>query len=200
VALVLFDELELLDVAGVLQALSQAGRQWNWRPFKIVTVAARAGMVSTRSQLRIEATTDFAGCPEPELVIVPGGYGARTASDDAAIVDFVRARAPRAELTAALGHGLLLLARAGLLDGQEVAASLELGALLAEAAPSARLAAEQPVVESGKLVTAHSGAPSIELGLCIIRRLLGPKQASAVAAALAHESGAAVRLEILPLR
>ena len=35
VTLVLFDEVEALDFAAVLQVLTQAGRHWNWRPFKI---------------------------------------------------------------------------------------------------------------------------------------------------------------------
>jgi transcriptional regulator GlxA family with amidase domain len=200
VAFLLFDEVELLDVAGAIQALSQAGRQWNWRPFKVVTVAAKAGSLSTRSQLRIEAATDLASCPEAEIVLVPGGYGARAASEDAATVGFVRERGARAELVGALGQGTLVLARAGLLDGLEVSAAPELGGLLTEAAPDARLDFERRVIEAGKLITAQSGVPSIELGLRVIQRLLGEKLARAAAAALGHEmaEGAPLRVEILP--
>jgi transcriptional regulator GlxA family with amidase domain len=200
VALVLFDELDLLDVSGCVQALSQAGRQWNWRPFKIVPVAAKSGVVSTRSQVRLEATADFASCPDTEIVIVPGGYGALAASEDSALVAFVQERARRADLVASVGHGALVLARACLLDGLEVASTPELGTLITQLAPSTRCDASRRVVEAGKIVTAQSGTPSIELGLVLIRRLLGPKQAQAVATALGHESTERVRIDILPPR
>ena len=33
-AVVAFDEMDLLDVAGPLEVLSTAGRKWNWRAVK----------------------------------------------------------------------------------------------------------------------------------------------------------------------
>jgi transcriptional regulator GlxA family with amidase domain len=187
VALVLFDEVELLDVAGVVQPLSQAGRQWNWRPFRILPVAGASGAITTRNQLRLEAPLDLESCPAPEILIVPGGYGARRASEESKVVDFVREHAERAELTAAIGHGVLVLARAGLLEGLEVAATPDVGALLAALAPSARPIAERRVVEAGPILTSHSGTASIDLGLAIVGRLLGEKSARAVAAQLGHD-------------
>jgi transcriptional regulator GlxA family with amidase domain len=200
VVLLVFDEVELLDVAGSVQALSQCGRNWNWRPFKIVVVAKRAGLVSTRNQLRIEATHDFASAPEPEVLLLPGGYGARPASEDQELIDFVRERGANAELVAGLGHGTLVLARAGFLDGVEVAAQREVAELLGEVAPSARPDPTRRLVDSGRVLSAQSGAASIDLGLAIIARLLGKKQALAVSAQLGHETHEPekLRIDILP--
>ncbi|HEY3254455.1 MAG TPA: hypothetical protein VGJ91_10915, partial [Polyangiaceae bacterium] len=55
-AIALFNEVELLDVAGPIGVLSSAGRQWNFQPFKIDLVARRAGPIATRSALSLEAT------------------------------------------------------------------------------------------------------------------------------------------------
>ena len=38
VAVVLFDEVELLDVAGPLQVLTLAGRHWTFRTFSVHTL------------------------------------------------------------------------------------------------------------------------------------------------------------------
>jgi transcriptional regulator GlxA family with amidase domain len=199
VALVLFDEVELLDFAGALQALTQCGRQWNWRPFKIVPVAARAGTVATRNQLRVEVVSDFASCPPPEVVLIPGGY-ARPASEDAPLVEFVASCARTSELITAVGHGVLVLARAGLADGLEIAAPRELSQPLTECAPSAKLDFERRLVDAGRIITAQGGAASIDLGLAIVSRLLGKKQALGVAQALGHElyEHETLRVDILP--
>ena len=200
VALLLFDEIELLDVAGVAQALTVTGRQWNWRPFKIATVARSAGTIVTRSQLRIEAAHDFESCPASELLVVPGGYGARAASEDPALVDFVRQRAASAALTGALGYGSLVLARAGLLAGIETAATPEVEKFLLEIDSTIRASANSKIVESGNVVTARSGSASLDLALAIVTRLLGKKQALAVAAQLDHEalSEDKLTIDILP--
>ena len=55
-AIALFDEVELLDVAGPVSVLSGAGRQWNFQPFRIDLVANGVGPVTTRSELSLHAT------------------------------------------------------------------------------------------------------------------------------------------------
>jgi transcriptional regulator GlxA family with amidase domain len=200
VALVLFDEVELLDFAGAVQALSQCGRQWNWRPFRIVPVAARAGSIATRNQLKVEVATDFASCPKPEILLVPGGYGARPASEDPSVVEFVRTHAAGCDLIAAAGHGVLVLACAGLLDGIEIAAPREIAAPLAEHAPGAKPDFDRRLVDAGRILSAQGGAASIDLGLSIVGRLLGKKQAQGVAQALGYQPDESERLrvDILP--
>lgn len=192
VAVLLFDEIELLDVAAMLAVLSSAGRKWNWRPFKVTTVAAAAGRVTTRSQIAIEAEQPLAACTDPELLILPGGYGARRALADESIVDWVRTAGSGAELTLAVGHGALLAAKAGLADGRELAIPLDSRELLDEVAPQARPAVDAPgVVGSEKLLSAAFSALALDLALTAVARVLGKRQAEGVAAALGHQTAAA---------
>ena len=192
VALLLFDEVELLDVAASLAVLSSAGRKWNWRPFKVTTVAVRAGRITTRNQLVIEAAGTLDDCPEPELLILPGGYGARRAARDDALVAWARKAGSGAELVLALGSGGLLAAGAGLADDQELAVPVDAGEFLAEIAPKARPAAVGAgVVESGRLLSAAHSALALDVALAAVGRLLGQGQARSVAAALGHDRNAA---------
>lgn len=189
VALVVFDEVELLDVTGPLAVLTEAGRQYNWRAFRIHVVATRTGLVHTRSQLRLEATHDLSSCPPAEILMVPGGYGARKAAQDHRIVEWIAERAASAEIVASVGLGALVLAHARLLDGQDVAVTAANAELLTEAAPAARPATERDVVRSGKVLSASTTFSGIDLGLELVSATLGEKQAAGAAQRLGYAWG-----------
>jgi transcriptional regulator GlxA family with amidase domain len=200
VAVVLFDEVELLDVAGPVQVLTLAGRSWNFRPFKILSLAAEARMIDTRSQLRLEARHVFASLPSPELVLVPGGYGARKALADAALVAWLAQATNVATQVVGIGNGVLLLAKAGALDGADVAIASESREALAELSPSARPDTTSDLRESGKCLTARTASGGVAAALRLVERHLGAKQASAVAEALGvpWNAGGAEPLTIVP--
>jgi transcriptional regulator GlxA family with amidase domain len=176
VCLLLFEEMELEDVAGLLWVLSEAGRNWNWRPFQVTTVASQPGLVSTRSQLSVQASRSFAEVSSAEILLVPGGFGARLAARSADTVAWVQAVSKTAEHWATLGYGSGLLAAAGLLDGKRVAGSPELLAAFSEFGSKAQFTEEPAVVEDAPLLSAARSALAHELGLALVRRILGAKQ------------------------
>lgn len=198
-AVLLFDEVELLDVASLMQVASAAGQRYNYRPFRLLPVARSAGWVETRSQLRIEAKLTLEACPAPELLFVPGGYGARRAAGDPQLVEFCRRAAQSAELCVAIGAGVALLGAAGLLEGATVAATADVRTWLAPGLPNTRFDDREAVVSSpeGKLLTAPSSGCGVELGLAVVERFLGARTASALRASLGAPSVS--RLEPAPL-
>ena len=197
VVVVAFEELELLDLAAPLEVLSTAGRRWNFRPYKVQVAASREGLVTTRNQLRIQATQTFAATPPAELVIIPGGYGARKLTEDAAALAELARFAKDAELIAAIGNGVLPLLRAGLLGNDKIAVTTELAAEL-----GAELGLEQRVdasgvIESGRIVSARASGDALKLALTIVGRTMGPKLVAMVAGELGLETDAdARRVEI----
>jgi transcriptional regulator GlxA family with amidase domain len=198
VALVLFEEMELLDVAAPAQALSLAGRQWNWRPFKLHAVSRTPGSIATRTQLAVSSEVSFADCPAPEIIIVPGGYGARRALDDDALVSWLAEHGAKAELLACVGYGALLLGKAGLLGDAEVTVPADAIELLHGVAPETRVEPAKNTAESGRILSARGGGAAVQLGLDVVARCLGPKQATAVAdqLAVAWDGAAPVRMRI----
>lgn len=184
VALLLFDEVELFDVGGALGVLTAAGRQWNWRPFKVHAVAPRPGSVHTRSQIQFEAAAALDSCLAPEILLVPGGYGARRMLSDDRTMAWVSRAGRSAEKCIGIGNGVLVLARAGLCDGLDVAANRETAELLVELSPTARHNGTARFVEDGKLLTASTAGGGVEAALHLVAALLGKKQAQSVAASL----------------
>ena len=198
-AVALFNEVELLDVAGPISVLSSAGRQWNFQPFKIDLVANQPGPIATRSALTLQAQHGAAAHAGCECLIIPGGYGARRAADDADFLTWLRRAASGAELVAAIGNGVWLLAQAGLLGEEEVAASPEVATKLAVLCPSARANSKDALCISGKFLSARKSALGLDLSCEIVARCFGKKLASSLSAELGIDwSGELGALDIVP--
>ena len=183
-AVVLFDEVALLDVSAPLEVLTTAGRNWNFRPFKIFTVATSAGKIKTPSQVELVAHGSLESCPAPEIVLVPGGYGARRALSDDAIVGYLSRAGSTASIVFGVGNGVLLLGKAGLLGECRVSVTSEGAERLLEECPLAKPDTSARFHKEGKVVTAATAAGAMEAALELVSELLGSKQAVAVAATL----------------
>ena len=183
-AIALFNEVELLDVAGPISVLSGAGRQWNFQPFKLDLVANHAGLVSTRSALTLTATHSAAAHTGCECLLVPGGYGARHAAEDAEFLAWLRRATGGAQIVAAIGNGVWLLAQAGLLGDEEVAASPDLAAEISVLCPGARPNSKDALCISGKFLSARKSALGLDLSCEIVAHCFGKKLASSLSAEL----------------
>jgi transcriptional regulator GlxA family with amidase domain len=173
--IVAFDEVDLLDLAAPITALSRAGRRWNFRPFHVEVAAVTPGAIQSRDQLRFEAPLVLSAVAPAEIVIVPGGYGARRAADDPAVtVELARVSA-KAELVAGIGWGVLVLAQAGLIGDRRVASGPELEPLLRARCPGAVCDASLEPVFDAPLLTARGGGGALSLGLEIVERSFGKK-------------------------
>jgi len=184
VAIVIFDEVELLDVAAPLQVLSVAGRRWNFRPFKLELVAPAAGLVTTRNQARLEASVALGEATAADLVVVPGGYGARRFASEPAQVEQLARIAAGAELVAGIGNGVLALARAGLCGSERLAVSTELTLELTGLVEPSACDSLARVVEGSRVFSASASGGALPLALALVKRTMGPKLVSMVAAEL----------------
>lgn len=184
-AVLVFEEVELLELSGIAHVLSIAGRHWNWRPFKLFLASAHGPIVTTRNQIRLEAHGSLDACTAPELLVLPGGYGARRLLEDARIVSWLAAVTAQATTVASIGYGSLLLAKAGLTKNERVAVAGDVLPLAQELDATTEWVTEPGVVRSGtKLLSTAVSAGSLDLGLEVVSRELGAKQAATLAAKL----------------
>jgi transcriptional regulator GlxA family with amidase domain len=198
-AVVVFDEMDLLDVAGPLEVFSTAGRKWNWRAVKAELVSSEPGLKSTRAQLGLGPAVALAACPEPELVLIPGGYGARRALEDAELLRYLERVGGGLTLSLAVGLGSLVAARAGLLRDADVAATPALEAELRELDPSLRVDTRARTALAPRAITAAQPGSAIDMGLEVVARLLGKGQANGTARELGYAWGTeTISLEIKP--
>src|SRR5579863_9102933 len=125
VGIILFDGVQSLDVTGPLEVFAGAN---SWRgpepAYQIRTATLDGRPVRTSSGLRLAPDQALGpdraegGDAVPDVLIVPGGEGARRA--DPGLVAWLRAHARRVPRLVSVCTGAFLLAEAGLLDGRRV--------------------------------------------------------------------------------
>ena len=181
VAILIFDEVEVLDFCGPFEVFSVAGRRSGITPCNVSTVAESGGAVAARNNLSVNPAHTFSDCPRPDILLVPGGYGTRREMRNAVLTDWVRRSAEEAELLLSVCTGALILARAGLLDG--LSATTHQGAidLLREAAPKTAVLESERVVDNGKVILSAGISAGIDMSLYVVGRLLGESLAEETA-------------------
>ena len=167
----------MLDFAGPFEVFSVTGKRDDTDPFHVYTVAESEGPVVARNGLSVNPSHTFASCPDPDILVVPGGYGARAQMENPAVLSWVRDVADRAELVLSICTGSLILAKAGLLDGLAATTHHLVLDLLAEVAPNTEVHRDVRVVDNGPVVTSAGVAAGMDMSFHVVARLLGEEQA-----------------------
>lgn len=181
VAILIFDEVEVLDFCGPFEVFSVAGRRSGLNPFHVYTVAQELRSVVARNNLSVNPAHTFSDCPAPDILLVPGGYGTRREMENETMLGWIRERAAGAELVLSVCTGALLLARAGLLEG--LSATTHHGALelLKTAAPKTDVLESERIVDNGRVVLSAGISAGIDMSLYVVGRLLGEHEAEETA-------------------
>jgi len=180
-AIVLFDEAEVLDFCGPFEVFSLARREPETPDFHVLTVSADGNLISARNGLRVHPDCSLADCPRVDVLLVPGGMGTRQEMHNVELIDWIRTRAESAELVLSVCTGALLLAKAGLLEGCEATTHHLAIDLLRKVAPEITVHADRRFVDNGKVVTSAGVAAGIDMSLHVVGRLLGEEIARATA-------------------
>ncbi|MFH8840376.1 GlxA family transcriptional regulator [Streptomyces sp. NPDC017868] len=183
VLVVLFDDVQSLDVTGPVEVFAGAARAaGDPSAYPIRTASLDGGPVRTRSGLRLlpDASLDAAVADgPPHTLVVPGGEGTRT--PEPALVDWLREHAPRAERLVSVCTGALLLAEAGLLDGHRATTHWIACEHLARRYPRVEVDPDPIFVRDGRLSTSAGVTAGIDLALALVEEDLGRDVALAVA-------------------
>lgn len=182
VAILLFDEVEVLDFCGPFEVFGVAGlRGGGERPFSVYTVAEKAGPIKARNGLSVNPAFTFADCPQPDILLVPGGQGTRKQIHNEELVNWVREQAGRVELLLSVCTGALVLAKAGLLEGLAATTHFRAFDELAALAPNTTLCPEKRYVDNGNIVLSAGVSAGIDMALYVVGRLLGEEQSNETA-------------------
>lgn len=174
VAILLFDEVEVLDFAGPFEIFSVAGRRSHGEPpFNVYTVGEKAGPVSARNKLIVTPHYTIDDCPPPDIIVIPGGYGSRAAMYNPAILAWVKRQHELTELTLSVCTGALVLATAGLLEGMQSTTHYSCYDLLAKIAPNTDVVRGVRYVDNGKVITSAGVQAGMDMALHVVARLLG---------------------------
>jgi transcriptional regulator GlxA family with amidase domain len=174
VAILLYPGVQSLDVTGPLEVfaaaqtlLERTGRRD--RGYRVETVAASREPVETSSGLQLLARRRLSELRGPlDTLIVPGGSGSRAAAADPALLDWIRARAPRSRRVASVCTGAFVLGATGLLDGRRVTTHWSAAAALARSNPRLRVDADPIHIRDGRFWTSAGVTAGMDLALALV--------------------------------
>src|SRR5215218_10422264 len=89
VAILIFDEVDVLDLCGAFEVIGETGYKDSIEPFNVYTVAEEAGPVIARNGLSINPAYTIADCPRPDILVVPGGLGTRKEMDNPVLREWI---------------------------------------------------------------------------------------------------------------
>jgi transcriptional regulator GlxA family with amidase domain len=185
VQILLFDGADELDVCGVYEVLSSCralvnGHWGDKASFHVELIAEHRTTVECAHGLKICADRSLSGSATSDIVIVPGGPGARRSNLPTHILEYLQYSSQSAQVVASVSTGVFVLARAGLTDGFDVATHHSQADTFEKMYPKTRLIRDKRVVISGKnknLMTCAGISAGIDLGLCLINRVEGQQAA-----------------------
>ena len=185
VGIFIFDEVEVLDFAGPFEVFSrtrllkgaESRRSNDSAPFNPFTVSIDKKPLIATGGLKIIADYTFNNFPKIDILIVPGGYGTRTLLNNEILLKWIKAVSDKANITASVCTGALLLAKAGLLEGKR--ATTHWGAIeaLKSISKDIQVITERRVVND-EIITSAGVSSGIDMAFMIVENLYGEEVAS----------------------
>jgi len=183
VAILAFDDMEVLDFAGPYEVFNVAGELGEGSPFSVFSVGLTGAPVVGRGGFTVLPTHPLADAPPPDVLVVPGGAGTRPLLHDERLLAWLRDRAAEVELLLSVCTGALLLAQAGLLERRRATTHHDAFDELAAISPTTHVVRGQRFVRSAETILTSAGVSAgVDLSLHAVQLLAGPETRDRTAA------------------
>lgn len=182
VAILVYDGVKLLDVAGPADAFAEANKLG--ADYRIALMSTTGADVASSTGIRIAVEGGVAAEPDPGTFLVPGGdlYPRTAVTRD--LVEAVRDLAARAGRVASVCSGAFILGAAGLLDGKRATTHWKIAGELAARHPKTRVEPDAIYVRDGMTYTSAGVTAGIDLALALIEEDHGAEVSREVARSL----------------
>ncbi len=184
VALVTFNGIQILDVAGPASVFAAANDEAGRRHYAVHILSEGGGLISSNSAITIatEAMADFAVDAFDTLLLVGGDADAtRALALNRRVGAWMRQSSEKAQRFGSVCTGAFALASYGLIDGKRVATHWSGCSELARLFPRVEVDTNALYVEDGKVWTSAGVTTGIDMCLEIVSRDLGAEVANAIA-------------------
>ena len=178
VGIVVFPDVEVLDFCGPFEVFSvtrldEERRREEPSPFDVFLVAEGPGPIVTTGGMRVTPDHTLESCPTLDILVVPGGWGARAEMKNARLVAWIAERAKQVETLTSVCTGSMLLGQAGLLDGRHATTHWRALEWMRDTFPAVTVEEKLHVVEDGHVLTSAGISAGIDMALRVVARYHG---------------------------
>lgn len=173
VGIFLFNEVEVLDFAGPFEVFSVTEVNEE-KTFTVYTVSENGEMITARNGLKVQQDYSIENLPPVDILIIPGGLGARKYEiKNEIVIKWIRQQMKEVKLMTSVCTGALLLAKAGLLEGLKATthwASIE---KFKNEFQNVEVIENVKFVDEGHIITSAGISAGINMAFHIVKNLLG---------------------------
>lgn len=191
IVILLFEDVDLLDVGGpyevFLTASRLAQRLGEKQPFDIATVSPDGETVTSYGGMGLVPSGSVADIATADVVVIPGAININAVSARPEVSSAVAALAKRADVVSSVCTGAFLLGDQGLLDGIAWTTHFEDVAELNSRIGSTLGQAYVRWVESGNVITSGGLSNGLAMALHLVERLHSRELAEATATQIEYD-------------
>lgn len=192
IAHVLFEDAEELDFVGPWEVFTMVRELAELQNLDIVkphafTVSEAGGIVRARKGMRFVSDHSFADCPQPDIIVVPGGQGTRTEVNNPAMLAWIAKVAPGCAWVTSVCTGAMLLTAAGPAKGKSVTTHWAFVEALRKREEAREVKAGARWVRDGNVVTAAGVSAGIDMALWLTGQIWSPDLARNVQRAMEYD-------------
>jgi transcriptional regulator GlxA family with amidase domain len=181
VAILIFNDVEVLDFAGPYEVFAVTDELHNHSLFNVYTVAKKKSAIQAKNKLSINPAYGISDCPKPDILVIPGGDGTTTLLENKVVLEWIQQTAQKAELILSVCTGSLLLAKAGILEGLRATTHHTAFDRLAALAPHTKIVSNRNYVDNGSVVTSAGVSTGIDMCLFVVGNIVGEDVAAKTA-------------------
>ncbi|MGW2938844.1 GlxA family transcriptional regulator [Streptomyces sp. NPDC001156] len=182
VAILVYDGVALLDVAGPAEVFGEANRLG--ADYRIALLSTTGADVASSIGLRMAVDGSPASEPDPDTFVMPGGVVYPRAPVTQDLIEAARELAVRSGRVASVCSGAFVLGATGLLDGKRATTHWKIAGELAARYPKIRVEPDAIYVRDGTTYTSAGVTAGIDLALALVEEDHGPDLSRDVARAL----------------
>jgi len=152
------------------------------QPFRLYVVSEKMDLLTASGGMKIVPNFTFANAPKPDVIVIPAQQELKSS------IEWIKRMEPQADVTMSVCTGASLLAKTGLLDGQDATTHHWFLGHLSQNYPKVRFVGNQRYVEHEKTSTAAGLTSGIDLALRVVERYFGREVALATANYMEYKS------------
>jgi transcriptional regulator GlxA family with amidase domain len=186
VGILVYEAVEVLDFCGPFEVfsltrLNEEKRREETSPFNVFLIAEATSPVVATGGMKVVPDYDLDTCPQLDILIIPGGWGAIREMNNERLVNWIGTRSKQVDTLSSVCTGALLLGKAGLLDGKRATTHWRFLDRMQELFPRVTVERQVHFVEEGILFTSAGISAGIDMSLRIVARYFGEAVAKATA-------------------
>jgi transcriptional regulator GlxA family with amidase domain len=178
IAILIYNNYTALDLIGPYEVLSRIPNS------EIYITAIKQGLYSDGKSLNIEAKYSLKDITNPDIIVIPGGFGIDALLNNREIISWVQNAHKTSKWTTSVCSGALLLAAAGILKNCNATTHWNRKEQLKEYGVTI---VDERYVKDGKIITSAGVSAGIDMALYLVSLLVNERMAQLIQLSMEYD-------------